>query len=65
MMAVDIATQPSFTVGQPRALFEGQYELSPATSPNYSVSPDGQRFLMLMSAEAGEAAVIFQDQSTT
>src|SRR5207302_8057350 len=38
MMAVDIATQPSFTVGQPRALFEGQYELSPATSPNYSVS---------------------------
>ncbi|HVS88108.1 MAG TPA: protein kinase [Candidatus Acidoferrum sp.] len=56
MMAVDIATQPGFTAGKPRVLFEGRYEPTPATSPNYDVSPDGQRFLMLKSAEAGEAA---------
>ncbi len=56
MMAVDIATQPSFTAGKPRVLFEGRYELSPATTPNYDVSPDGQRFLMLKPAEASEAA---------
>jgi serine/threonine-protein kinase len=56
MMAVDIATQPSFAAGTPRVLFEGRYELSPATTPNYDVSPDGQRFLMLKPAEASEAA---------
>jgi Tol biopolymer transport system component len=56
MMAVDIATQPSFAVGKPRVLFEGRYEPTPATSPNYDVSPDGQRFLMLKPAEALEGA---------
>jgi serine/threonine-protein kinase len=56
MMAADIATQPSFAAGKPRMLFEGPYERSPATSPNYDVSPDGQRFLMLKSAETGESA---------
>jgi eukaryotic-like serine/threonine-protein kinase len=56
MMAVVIATQPSFAAGKPQVLFEGRYEPSPATSPNYDVSPDGQRFLMLKPAEASEAA---------
>src|SRR3989454_716091 len=56
MMAVDIATQPSFAAGKPRMLFAGPYELSPATSPNYDVSPDGQRFLMLKPSEQEAAA---------
>jgi Tol biopolymer transport system component len=56
MMAVDIATQPGFSAGKPRVLFEGRYEPTPATFPNYDVSPDGQRFLMLKPAEASEAA---------
>jgi len=56
MMAVDIVTQPSFAAGKPRMLFSGPYEPSPATSPNYDVSMDGQRFLMLKPAEASEAA---------
>jgi len=56
MMAVDIATQPGFSVGKPRVLFEGRYEPTPATFPNYDVSPDGQHFLMLKPAEASEAA---------
>jgi hypothetical protein len=56
MMAVDIATQPSFTVGKPRMLFEGTYVPTPATSPNYGVSADGQRFLMLKPVEQAEAA---------
>jgi Tol biopolymer transport system component len=47
MMAVDIATHPSFTAGKPRVLFQGRYEPTPGTTPNYDVSPDGQRFLML------------------
>jgi Tol biopolymer transport system component len=51
MMVVDIATQPSFAAGKPRMLFEGQYVPTPATAPNYDVSPDGQRFLMLKPVE--------------
>jgi serine/threonine protein kinase/Tol biopolymer transport system component len=56
MMAVDIATQPSLAAGKPRMLFQGPYELSPATSPNYDVSRDGQRFLMLKAGDADEGA---------
>jgi Tol biopolymer transport system component len=56
MMAVDIATHPGFAVGKPRTLFEGQYVLTPATLPNYDVSSDGQRFLMLKPSEQALAA---------
>jgi eukaryotic-like serine/threonine-protein kinase len=56
MMAVDIATQPSFTVGKPRILFKGQYAPTTSTPPNYDVSPDGQRFLMLKATEQSQAA---------
>jgi eukaryotic-like serine/threonine-protein kinase len=52
MMAVEIRTQPSFASGSPRMLFDvGKY--MPATGPysypfpNYDLSPDGQRFLMV------------------
>jgi Tol biopolymer transport system component/predicted Ser/Thr protein kinase len=56
MMAVDIATQPSFAAGKPRMLFEGQHQPTPGTAPNYDVSPDGQRFLMLKLNESAQAA---------
>jgi serine/threonine-protein kinase len=56
MMAVEITTRPGFTAGKPRVLFEGEYVPTPLTFPNYDVSPDGQRFLMLKPAEAIEAA---------
>ena len=55
MMAVDIATEPTFTAGIPRELFKGKYV---GTFPvrNYDVTPDGRRFLMVQgpgqSAEA-------------
>jgi hypothetical protein len=47
MMAVEITMRPSFSVGKPKVLFEGPYLPTPVTFPNYDVSPDGQRFLML------------------
>jgi Tol biopolymer transport system component len=56
MMAVDIATQPGFTVGKPRMLFEGQHVPTPTTFPNYDVTADGQRFLMLKASEQAQAA---------
>jgi Tol biopolymer transport system component len=48
MMAVEIATQTTFSAGKPRTLFEGQY--MPGAGPsfaNYDASPDGQHFLMI------------------
>jgi serine/threonine protein kinase len=56
IMAVEIATKPGFTAGKPRVLFEGEYLPTPGTFPNYDVSPDGQRFLMIKPNDAGDAA---------
>ncbi len=56
MMSADIATRPSFAAGTPKMLFEGQYQLLELSTPNYDVSPDGQRFLMLKPAEQAESA---------
>jgi serine/threonine-protein kinase len=56
MMAVDIATQPSFAAGKPRVLSEGRYQASPLTASNYDVSSDGQRFLMVKRSESAGAA---------
>jgi len=46
MMVADVVNQTNFTVSKPRMLFEGRSLPTPATSPNYDVSRDGQRFLM-------------------
>ncbi len=49
MMAADIRLEPELTVGRTHMLFEGRYaknRLSWVT--NYDVSPDGQRFLMIV-----------------
>jgi len=53
MMAVDISTQPAFSAGTPRMLFEKQYVSTPApqTFRYFDVSPDGQRFLMVKPGE--------------
>jgi Tol biopolymer transport system component/predicted Ser/Thr protein kinase len=54
MMAVNIRTQPDFKAEKPRLLFEGPYlSTLPANTwrPAYSVSADGQRFLMFKGKE--------------
>ena len=51
MMAAEIATQPSFSAGKPKMLFQGPYQPSPAPNANYDVSADGQRFLMIKPPE--------------
>ena len=47
MMAVDIVTQPAFSAGRPKLLFEGLYLPSAGNLAAYDVSQDGQRFLMV------------------
>jgi Tol biopolymer transport system component len=51
MMAVDIATQPALIAQKPRMLFESAGLLRVSTTPNYDVSRDGQRFLMVQASE--------------
>lgn len=50
MMVAEIATQPTFSGSKPSVLFEGRYE-NLSWEPNYDISPDGQRFLMLKSLD--------------
>jgi hypothetical protein len=50
MMAVAVATAPSFAASRPRMLFEGRYGATGIVRP-YDVSPDGQRFLMVKQKE--------------
>ena len=48
MIAVDIATEPSFSAGTPYTLFEGEYHTDQGLGPaNYDVSLDGQRFIVI------------------
>ncbi|HEX7795047.1 MAG TPA: hypothetical protein VF456_11880 [Vicinamibacterales bacterium] len=46
-MAVDVTLGQTLKAGTPRRLFEKHYETSLALYPNYSVTKDGQRFLMI------------------
>ena len=55
MMAVDVTTQSTFSAGKPKMLFEGPYVPTPRSFPDYDVSPDGQRFLMLKADEQAQA----------
>ncbi len=52
MMVVETTTRPSFSAGNPKALFEGRYA-NYQSLPDYDVTGDGQRFLFL---KAGEEA---------
>ena len=47
MMRVSLQTSPELIVGKPEVLFAGVYHYSADGPPNYDVSPDGQRFLMI------------------
>ena len=55
MMAVDVSTQPTFSAGKPRRLFEKAYARSIAFWANYDVSADGKRLLMIKGDERGAA----------
>ena len=56
MMVVDYQTQPTFSAGKPRLLFEGNY-VGLGTGAYYSVTPDAQRFLMVKAPDQAEAAL--------
>jgi serine/threonine-protein kinase len=47
MMVVDIQAQTGFVPGRPRLLFSAPHFSRNVTGPDYGISPDGQRFLMI------------------
>ena len=49
-MAVPIRTQ-TFQPGSPRVQFEGRYYQQRLGSPQYDITPDGQRFVMVQEPE--------------
>jgi Tol biopolymer transport system component len=57
MMVTAVETKPVFAASKPKLLFEAHYEtgFSPF-EPNYDVSLDGQRFLMIKASEPESAA---------
>jgi len=50
-MVVDVMTQPRFSIGTPRFLFQGKYVSSPTLNSAYDVSLNGQRFLRIQPTE--------------
>ena len=55
MMAVDVSTSPTLKAGTPRLLFEKHYEPSLGLFANYSVTGDGQRFVMVKRLDEGQS----------
>ena len=51
---MSVQTDESFTAGNPEVVFEGDYVLERG-GPNYDVSPDGERFLMIRPVEGTSA----------
>ncbi len=51
-MAVPVDTTEGFRPGKPVRLIDGPYQADAVGHPNYDVSPDGERFLMIR-REAG------------
>jgi Tol biopolymer transport system component len=45
IMAVDVVTEPDFTAGTPRVLFEAPHFVG--VGRGYDITPDGQRFVMV------------------
>ena len=57
MMASVIEAKPVFSAARPKLLFDGHYEAGTFPfEPNYDVSPDGKRFLMVRGSDQESAA---------
>jgi eukaryotic-like serine/threonine-protein kinase len=59
MFAVPVTSGPTLKVGTPVQLFQGRYYVAPTGSPRpqYDVSADGQRFLMLAPTTGTDASL--------
>lgn len=51
LMSVEVKTAKGFVAAPPRLLFEGNYRHGVTFRPDYDISPDGKRFLMVRGSE--------------
>ncbi len=63
MMVVTVDLGATFGAGTPRPLFADPYEPDHSAGgiggvPNYDITPDGQRFVMVRGASTGQDSVI-------
>jgi len=67
MMAVDVVAGSSLELGSPKALFSGFVADPNQTGHNYSVSTDGQRFLVKKQVRAGAlpSTTVFMNWTST
>jgi hypothetical protein len=58
MFAVPVSTEPTLKVGTPVQLFQGPFYIAPTGSPRpqYDVTADGQRLLMLTTRSSTESS---------
>ena len=56
MMVVEITSEPSFSYGTAKELFEGNYYSGGGR--HYDIHPDGKRFLMLKEVKQTEPQLI-------
>ena len=47
LLVVDVELEPELALGPPRVLFQGSFSPTRVGPPNYDVSPDGTRFIMV------------------
>ena len=50
MIAVEVTTSPSFAAGKPQVLAEGDFAPGGSATPNYDISADGRRVLVIRAA---------------
>jgi hypothetical protein len=49
---VQVKTEPTFSASKPKILFRGNYVTGCRENPEWDISPDGKRFLMIKSVAA-------------
>jgi hypothetical protein len=56
MMAARVGAGPSLRFDSPRVLFEGEFEQGGHVTPDYDLTPDGSRLLMIEPSHDAEPA---------
>jgi serine/threonine-protein kinase len=59
MMTVRLETDPELRASRPAALFQGAFHDPAIHAPQYDVTPDGRRFVMIESGEASPTRIEF------
>jgi serine/threonine protein kinase len=52
IMVVEVNTEPTFSASKPKTLFRGDYVTGYEENPEWDISPDGKRFIMVKRAAA-------------